>query len=65
MAGPVFIDGVPNLIRVVDERSATPKPLADVSADIRKILAPLQLRAAVRKASDEIVAASEIIYIAE
>jgi hypothetical protein len=49
----IIIKGQPTLLRVTDVEDVSAKPLAQVSADIRKKLAPLQLKKAVRKATDE------------
>lgn len=43
------------LVKVTNLTQLTPKPLADVSADIRKQLAAQQLRSAVKKASEDVL----------
>lgn len=48
-----YIDGELHLVRVTNVVQSAPKSLAEVSGDIRKRLAPLMLRDAVKKASEE------------
>jgi len=48
-----YIDGEFYLLRVTQITQTAPKSLAEVSGDIRKRLAPLMLREAVKKASEE------------
>ncbi|WP_144391293.1 peptidylprolyl isomerase [Pleionea sediminis] len=57
-----FVDGIPMILRVVKEQKVSPKPLAEVRNDIRKSLAPIQLRKAVKKASKEILAEAKVVY---
>lgn len=56
----MFIDGVATVLRVVDTKQTPPKPLHEVSADIRKALAPLQLRQAVKQATEEVIKQAEV-----
>lgn len=49
----VYVSDQIYLIKVTNVTRLAPKPLADVSADIRKQLAAQQLRSAVKKASEE------------
>ena len=48
--------------RVLSEKPTAPKPLAEVSAEIRKMLAPVQLKEAVRKVSDDALSTVDVIY---
>jgi hypothetical protein len=57
----IFANGIPIIVRVANQLIAPPKPLAEVSADIRKKLAPLQLKKAVKKASEEATKEAEVI----
>jgi hypothetical protein len=61
MSDVLFVKGVPTIVRVLDQQQLRAKPLAEVSPDIRKKLAPLQLKKAVRKASEEAVKEAEVI----
>lgn len=58
----VFIESVPHLLRVIDVRQLPPRPLSEVSSEIRKALAPMQMRQAVKAVSDEALADAEISY---
>lgn len=51
----VYADDQIYLVKIINVTQVAPKPLAAVSADIRKQLAAQQLRAAVKKASDEVL----------
>ncbi len=51
----VYTDDQIYLVKVISVTQVAPKPLAAVSADIRKKLAAQQLRTAVKKASDEVL----------
>ena len=57
-----FIKGAVYLVRITDERKLPPRPLNEVSAQIRKSLAPVQLKAAVRKASEEVLETADVVY---
>ena len=59
-----FVDGNLIVVRVTGISQLAPKPLSEVSADIRKTLAPLQLKKAVKKASQEAIAGAEVKYLA-
>lgn len=53
---------VPAVVRVTEVVTSKPKPLAQVRSDIRKQLAPVQLRKAIKKAAAEAMAGMEIQY---
>ncbi len=55
-----FEDGVYTLLRLNDEKVLPVKPLAEVSADIRKTLAPIQLKKSVRQISDAAIKQAKI-----
>jgi hypothetical protein len=46
----------------VEDKHIAPRPLADVSAEIRKALVPVQLKKAVKQASEKVLAKSEVVY---
>lgn len=56
----IFIKGVAHIIRVISIEELAAKPLASVSSSIRKKLAALQLKKAVKKASDEVIKAAKV-----
>ena len=58
----VLVSGVPHILRVRDISTLSAKPLASVSADIRKKLAAQQLRKAIKKASDDVIQTANIKY---
>ncbi|GAD03838.1 peptidyl-prolyl cis-trans isomerase [Agarivorans albus] len=49
---PTLINGDVYILRLLSKRQLPPKPLSEVSVDIRKRLAPIQLKKAVKEASD-------------
>lgn len=55
-----YINDALHLVRVTNVTQTPPKPLAEVSGDIRRKLAPLMLREAVKKASQEAMAKVEV-----
>lgn len=58
-----FIDGVAYAVRIKEEKKIAPQPLANVSDRIRKILLPVQLKKAVKKASEKLVRQADILYM--
>ncbi|WP_415894908.1 peptidyl-prolyl cis-trans isomerase [Neptuniibacter sp. PT34_22] len=58
----IFIEGNIYFAKVVGETTLPPKPLSEVSGQIRKMLSPQQVRKAVKRASDEVVAEAKIEY---
>jgi hypothetical protein len=56
----IFVDEVPYLIRIVKEKMLPPKPLSEVSSEIRKTLVPLQLRKAVKDVSVKVLDRTDI-----
>jgi hypothetical protein len=56
----IFVDEVPYLIRIVKEKMLPPKPLSEVSSEIRKTLVPLQLRKAVKDVSVKVLDRNDI-----
>ncbi|QEI12899.1 peptidyl-prolyl cis-trans isomerase [Cellvibrio japonicus] len=59
----IYVDKAIYLVRVSDVVQTAPKPIAEVSADIRKKLAAQQLRAAVKKATDDVVKTMDVKVI--
>jgi len=57
-----YIDGLPLIARVINKKTIAPKPLSLVSDDIKKSLAPIQLKKAVRNVSDEILKKVSVVY---
>jgi len=50
------------IIRVIGEKKLVPKPYSEVSAEIRKKLAPVKLKAAIKGLSQEIVKKAQVTY---
>lgn len=63
-SAPTFINDVLYVVRVVEDKKISPRPLAEVSADIRKILLPVQLKKAVKQASEKVLAETGVEYVA-
>ncbi len=59
-----YIDGELYLVRVTNIVQAAPKSLPEVSGDIRKRLAPLMLRNAVKKASENARSKTKVVVTA-
>lgn len=59
----VYLNGRPHLLRLQKISSSPARPLSEVSSDIRKTLAPQQLREAVREASEQARAQLDITYV--
>lgn len=60
-----WVDGKPLRVRVLDEQWSAPKPLSEVSTEIRKSLAPNQVKQAVKLATDAILLESDVEYLTE
>jgi len=58
----IFIKGVPYVVRIVEDQQVPPRPLNKVSNQIRQALIPVQLKKAVKQASEQVLAKSEVIY---
>ncbi len=58
-----FIKDVAYVIRINKETRLPPRPLDEVSVQIRKALAPVQLRAAIKQASAQVLKAAKVEYI--
>lgn len=57
-----FIKDLSYLVRIVDEKKKTTRPLKEVSGQIRKMLAPVQLKKAVEQVSQEVLQKAEVVY---
>ena len=57
----IYLEGQLNLIRLVTVEELPPKPLSEVSRDIRRKLAPMQLRESVREVSDLARANADVV----
>jgi hypothetical protein len=57
-----FADGRVSLARVTAEKKIPPRPLNEVSAQIRKMLLPVQLKKAVKQAADQVLATAKVEY---
>lgn len=62
-ASLAFADGVISLARVTAQKEIPPRPLDEVSAQIRKMLLPVQLKKAVRQAADQVLKAAKVEYM--
>ena len=58
----IFIKERCYLVRVIEEKKRPARPLQEVSGQIRKILAPAQLKKAVEQASREVLQKAEVEY---
>ena len=58
----VLVDGNPYVVRVKDIIEKTPEPLEHVSAEIRRLLVPVQLKNALEDVSDALIKQSDIQY---
>ena len=57
-----FMRKLPAIVRVTEVITQTAKPLSDVSRDIRKQLAPVQLKKAIRSSADDVMKTMTIDY---
>lgn len=57
-----FVQGTAYLVRIVEEEKVSPRPLKEVSAEIRKTLVPIQLKKAVKEASKKVLETAEVVY---
>jgi hypothetical protein len=51
------------LVRVTAQKKIAPRPLNEVSAQIRKMLLPVQLKKAVKQAADQVLATAKVEYV--
>jgi len=57
-----FVQGKPFQIRVLSEEKKAPRPLQEVSAEIRKALGPVQLKKAIQQVSDNLMQQVKVEY---
>ena len=57
-----FIKGMAYVVRITEEKKIPPRPLSEVSAKIRKSLAPIQVKESVKAASTKALETAEVIY---
>jgi hypothetical protein len=62
MSAVSFIAGKAHLARITDEDRLPPQPLEAVSAQIRKALLPIQLKAAVSRISADVLGRADVSY---
>jgi len=60
-----FVDKKPCIVRVIDIRETPPRPLPEVSTQIRKMLVPVQLKKAVKQMSADVLKTSDVEYMDE
>jgi hypothetical protein len=60
---PTFIDNTLYMTRILAEKKIPARPLNEVSARIRKILLPVQLKKAVKQASDQVLGKANVEYL--
>ena len=58
----VFIKGNPYVVKIIEDNRLPPKPLDQVSDQIRKALVPVQLKKSVKLASEQVLAKSDVVY---
>ncbi|MCP4994028.1 MAG: hypothetical protein GY934_09650, partial [Gammaproteobacteria bacterium] len=59
----VFQDGAPTIVRLNQKQILPARPLAQVSAEIRKSLVPVQLKKQIEKISTEITKTTKVEYL--
>ncbi len=57
-----FIRGMVYIVRIRDEKQIPPRPLKDVSGQIRKTLSPIQIKKAVKQASEDVLEEVNVVY---
>ena len=60
---PILIKGHIHLLRVINVRTIAPKPIVQFRTQIRQSLAPMQLRDAIKKISDQLLQEADIKLI--
>jgi hypothetical protein len=61
-SNPTFIKGTAYLVRIVEDKQIAPRPLQEVSVQIRKALVPVQLKKAVKEVSIQVLQTADVIY---
>jgi hypothetical protein len=57
-----FLKGKPYIVRVIEEKQQSAKPLQEVSAEIRKALVPIQMKKAIKQISEELMKTATVEY---
>lgn len=60
---PVFIEGKPYLVRISNEQQVKARPLAEVSTEIRRMLAPQHLKRAIKIVSEKLMKDAKVEYV--
>jgi hypothetical protein len=60
-----YLGGKAHIARIVSEARTPARPLQDVSTEIRKMLAPLQMKKAVQEISEQVLSAARVEYLRE
>lgn len=60
---PFLINGIPQVVRITAEKKEAPRPLSEVSAEIRKALLPGQLKIAIKQVADDLKKSAKIEYM--
>ncbi|MCI2285239.1 peptidyl-prolyl cis-trans isomerase [Colwellia sp. MSW7] len=58
-----FVQGQPYILRVLAIQTLPAKPLSSVNADIRKKLAALQLKKAVKESTEQVLQQTKVVYV--
>ncbi|MCU0664721.1 MAG: peptidylprolyl isomerase [Myxococcota bacterium] len=58
-----FVDGKAHLARIVEVQRTEPKPLSEVSGEIRNKLEATSLREAIGKASKQVLVGAKVVYL--
>ena len=58
----IFIGGRAYIVRISDEKTYLPRPLNEVSAQIRKSLVPVQMKKSVMQASEQVLSTADVEY---
>jgi hypothetical protein len=59
----IFVQGQPYIVRVISIQTLPAKPLSSVNADIRKKLAALQLKKAVKESTENVLQQVNVVYM--
>lgn len=60
---PVFIEGKPYIVRISKEKQVKARPLTEVSTKIRRMLAPQQLKNAIKIVSEKLMKDAKVEYV--
>lgn len=63
VSNPFFVDGKLYITRITKETKVAPRPLNQVSGEIRKALAPIQLKKAVKTLADSLMKTANVEYL--